>query len=141
MSAGTLDDRSRRRAEFRIGIENGRGQALEVGGFGRFDVEMAQLHLGLSPGQGLDAVVGAAVVVLLDQAQQLVTRVGDQGPERYAGDLARRHPDPVLEREDRVEHGADAVRQGLAFGDHRGSGHARSLADEAGAIGLILRVG
>ena len=68
------DDRCGRRPQRRIGIEDRRRQALEIRGLLGVDVEMTQLHLGLRPRQGLRAVERVALMMLVDQVEQLVAR-------------------------------------------------------------------
>ena len=60
-------DRVGRRAQRRVGIEDVARQALVEAGLGRADVEMAQLHLRLRPGERGGALEGVGVLVLVDR--------------------------------------------------------------------------
>ncbi len=124
-----------------VGIEDRRGQALKVGRLLRLDVEMAQLHLGLGPGERLRPVEGAAIVVLVDEIQQFRARRRDHGPEGDPRDLARRNRHRVPQRKDRVEDRPDGVRERPAVSDRRGRADGAAAADETRPVGLVLRIG
>ena len=102
-----------------VAVQDRRRQSLEIGGFLQVDVEMAQLHLCLGPGERARAFEGAGVVVLVDQRQQRFATLGDHRPEVDVGDVSRRNAQDVAQREDRVQHGAGGVRQRLAVQRHR----------------------
>src|SRR3546814_18912607 len=76
---------------------------------------MAQLYLGLSPGEGLRPVECVAVMMFVDKIQKLCLRRCDNGPEGNPRDLTRWNHQVISEREDRVENGPDRVRQWSAI--------------------------
>ena len=74
------------------------------------------------------------------RVEELGARGSDDGPEGDARHVSGRDRDAVAEREDRVEHGADRIRQRLPF-HCRGVADVAAAAEEAGAVGLVLRLG
>ena len=110
LAAEAAQQAGRRCAKTRVGIQDWCRQALKVGGFGGEHVEVAQLHLGLGPGQGFGALEGAAVVVLVDQIKQRLTGRRHHRPERHTGNLAGLDQQTLAQREDRVQHRADGIR-------------------------------
>ncbi|MCY1390258.1 hypothetical protein D9M71_50740 [compost metagenome] len=141
LAAGAAADGFRRGAETHIGIQQRCGQALVVRRFLGLDIEIAQLHLGLGPGQGLGTLEGIALVVLVDQREQFVPRTGHQRPERGAHHLAGRYPHALAQAEDRVEYRALAVRQRAVLGNRQRVAQPTAPAEEARAVGFELRGG
>ena len=101
---------------------------------------MTELHLGLGPRQGPGAVVSIAVVQLVDEIQKLGPRGCDDGPEGDPRDPAGRDHHASSEREDRIEHGPDRVRQRSAVRDAGRRADRPAPADEASPVRLVLRI-
>ena len=102
-------DRGARRAPARVDIEDRGRQALEIRRLLRADTQVAQLDLALRPGQRAGALEGGPVAMLVDQVDQRFARGGHDCPEGNARDLAWLDPEPLAQREDRIENGARRV--------------------------------
>ena len=76
---------------------------------GRGDVEMAQLHLRLRPGQRGRPFEGVGVLMLVDGIEQRLARSRHDRPEGDTRHAARRNPHAPAQREYRIEHGSDGV--------------------------------
>jgi len=76
-----------------------------------FDPQVMELDLGLRPGQGRRPFEGGRLTVLIGQVQDLLARLGDDRGEDRVGGRAGGEPDPAPKAEDRIQHGADGVRE------------------------------
>ncbi len=116
------------------------GETLEQAGFARIDAEVVELHLRLGPGQRGRPLEGGGVAMLVDEVEHRLAGSCDHRPEGDAHDRAGRDPHAAAQGEDRIEHGADRVRQRPAV-DHRDRrSDAVAAAEEAGPVGLDLRL-
>ena len=127
-----------RGAEPGVGPQDRRGHRLERRGLGRGDPQMAQLHLGLGPGQGPRAVDRVAVMMSVDQVDQARPRVGHHRPEGEPRRPARRDGDAMAQREGRVQHGADPALQRGPRCQGRRVAQIVVAAQKGGAVGLEL---
>ena len=89
LPAAVAGDHAAGRAEQRVGVQDAAGEpAVELRvGFGR--VELPQHDLALRPGELEHAIGQVAVVVLLDQPDRALARLGDAGHEVDARRLVR----------------------------------------------------
>ena len=127
-----------RGAEPRVGPQDWGGHRLERRGLGRGDPQMAQLHLGLGPGQGPRAVDRVAVMMSVDQVDQARPRVGHHRPEGQSRRPPRRDGDAMAQREGRVQHGADPALQRGPRCQGRRVAQIVVAAQKGGAVGLEL---
>ena len=137
----TADDGVRRRSEARIGVEDRRGQTLKVSRFFRFNAEMTELNLSLGPSQCFRPVERTAIMMFVDQIEQLVARWRNDCPEGDACDFARWNSHALSDRENRIEHGPDRVRKRLVVRDGDGRFDGSAPADEMRAVRFVLRIG
>ena len=101
---------------------------------------MPELHLRLRPGHRRRPLEYRRVAVLVGEVERRLARRRHQGREGDAHGRARGEAHRAPQAEDRVEHRADRVRQGVAV-DHRHRGpHPAPAAEEAQAVGLVLPV-
>ena len=73
-------------------------------------VELLQQHLAVGPRQIEDAVRETPILVLLDEAHANVAGFPDSGDDIDGCRLIGVERDPMPDRDDRIEHGALAVR-------------------------------
>ena len=128
-----------RRPQRRIRVEDPVGEALEEVRLVGLDPEVVELDLGLRPGEGRGALEGGRLAVLVGEVEDLARATRRR---RWRRSRAPWRPGasvhPAAEAEDRVEHGADRVRQRAPV-DHRdGRPDRPAAAEEAGAIRLVL---
>lgn len=71
LRAASANDCIRLCPEARVGIDNRRGEPLEVRRLLRLDAQITQLNLSLCPRERLGTVECIAVVVLIDEIEQL----------------------------------------------------------------------
>ncbi len=79
-------------AQRRSGIGYVAGQTLIQAGLQRRNVEMAQLHLRLGPGQRGRPLKSVGILMLVDGVEQRLARVRDDRPECDTGKPAGRDP-------------------------------------------------
>ncbi|MCY1536535.1 hypothetical protein D9M68_719950 [compost metagenome] len=79
--------------------------------------------------------------MLVDQGQQIGMRRRNDGPEGYPRAASGRNPHALPEREDRVEHGTDRIRERQSGCDDRARGGRTAVFEKPRPVGLILRIG
>ena len=110
-------------------------EALEQIGLARADPKMVQLHLRLRPGQGRGAVERGGIAVLVHGVNQGVAGAGHHRPERDARHGPGGDGHATAQGQNRVQHGADGVRQrGPVHGGRIAQGAA--AAQKAGTVGF-----
>ena len=128
------------RTQRRIGVEHVAGETLKEAGLLRVDAEMAQLHLRLGPRQRGRTVEGGRVLMLVDQVHRLAAGRRRHRPERDARRPARRHPHAPAQREHGIEDGAGSVGERPAVHHRDRCPDLAPAAEEAGPVGLELRL-
>ncbi len=119
-----------------IVVEQVAGQALEVACFVRRDTQVMQFHLALRPGERRGTIERRRVTVLVHQVQHLLSRRGDQRPERDPCRGPRGESHAAREAEDRVEHRSDRSGREWIARQCRGGARLPAASDEGGAIRL-----
>ena len=127
-----------RRPQRRVRVEDPVRQSLEQVRLVGVDAEVLQLDLCLRPRQDRGALVDGGLAVLVGEVQCVRPRCGDAGRERRVDRGARSQADPVPQTEDRVQHGADGVRQRPPVDDRHGGSDGMIPAEESSAIRLVL---
>ena len=130
----------RRSPEARIVIDQIIRQQLEQMGIVRPDAQILQLGLGMGGRQGGGAFKRHRVMVAVHQIHDLLAALRHHCPECDCDGLSARYLYPAAQAENRIEHGAGAVRQGPAFRYRRCRARASVAPQEFAAIGLILHV-
>ena len=99
------------RAQRRIGVDDGAGEAPVELRVGLRGIDLAQRHPAVRPGEVEDAVREMPILVLLDQSQRGIARVGHAGRDVDRRRLLRIERHPVPYRDDRVQDRPFAARQ------------------------------
>jgi len=99
---------------------------------------MAQLYLGLGPGQRGRPFEGIGVLMLVDRIEQRLARGRHHRPEGNPRRTARRNPQAPTQDEHGIEHGSDGVGQAAAVDRGDRVADVVATAEEARAIGLDL---
>ena len=136
----TAQDGVRRRPQRRPGIQQVPGDPLEQACFARVDAEMMELHLRPGPRQRGGPFERGAVAMLVDDVKHRLAAFGNHGPEGDAYGRARCDTHAAAQGENRVEYGADRVRQGPAVRNRDRPMDAVAAPEETGPVGLHLRL-
>ena len=136
LCAAAAHDRIRGRAEGRRRIDHMSGKPLKQPCLARRHAEMVELHLRLGPRQHRGARKRRGVAMLVDAIEQCGATGGGDGPERHANGGAGRNADAAADRKDRVEDGADRVRQRPAVGHGDGRANAAAATEEPRPVGF-----
>ncbi len=87
------------------------------------DVQMSHLHLGPGPRQARLAFKDVHIAIFFGQRDRVLVRLGHPGSEDDLRSFVRLQPDPATQTENRIQNGADRVRQWAIFHDrHRVGG-------------------
>ena len=101
--------------------------------------EMMELNLSLGPGQGSCTFVRRDIVVLVGQADNLITGTSEQCPKREANGRAGRDADTPADAEDRIENRPDGVLERPTAANRYRRAHAVPSSKEACSVGLVLQ--
>ena len=129
-------DERRVRAQRRMAVEDASEQPSVGLRLGLADVDLAERHLAVRPGQVDDAVGEVAVAVLVREVQAVLAVGADAHHEVEVHGLLGQEPDAVPDRDDRVEHRARAAGELPLAIERRRTGRRSPPADEARAVGL-----
>ncbi len=136
LRAAAPHDRIRGRAQGRRGIDHMSREPLKQPRLARRHAEMVELHLSLRPRQHRGARERGGVAMLVDAVEQRCAAGGGDGPKGHANGRARRDADAAADREDRVEDGADRIRQRPAIHHGDGRANAAAAAEESRSVGF-----
>src|SRR5271167_4043794 len=102
------------------------------------DAQMMQLNLRLSPRERRRALECGRVVMLVDQVERFGPRRRDDGPEGDPRRRSSRNAQAPAHAEDRIQHGADGIRQRPPVDRRYGVAHVASASEKTRAVGLEL---
>ena len=101
--------------------------------------QVAELDLAVRAGERHGAGDGAAVVIFLREPTRLVLALGIGGAERDARGRTRRKANGMSQADDRIEHGADRIRQRSPRRHRDRPVERAAAAEEPGPVGFELR--
>src|SRR6266851_1855174 len=95
----------------RIRVQDATGEPLKQMGLVGIDVQVTHLDLRPGPGHARFTFENIRVAILFGQRDCVVPRLGHAGRENNLGGFVRRQAHPASQTENRIEDGADRVRE------------------------------